>query len=69
MDRAAVKSVSVGPYGLRAVVPETPDRPAILAEWRMTRAQLRALAFDALRSERELCAMGLGDHDLPPDGL
>jgi hypothetical protein len=68
VDRAAVKSVSVGPYGLRAVVPETHERAAILAEWRMSRAQLRALAFDALRAERELCAMGLGDHDLP-DGL
>jgi hypothetical protein len=69
VDRAAVKSVSVGPYGLRAVVPETPERAALLVEFRMTRAQLRALAFDALRAERELCAMGLGDHDLPPDGL
>lgn len=69
MDRAAVKSVSVGPYGLRAVVPETPDRPAILAEWRMTRAQLREHLAAVLRAEIELMRLGLGDHDLPPDGL
>jgi hypothetical protein len=68
VKKAPVKSISIGPYGLRAVIPETPDRPATLAEFRMSRAQLRGLAFDALKAERELCAQGLGDHDLP-DGL